>query len=67
MLAPTQKTAPAKLVHHPSTLLDDLFVHTLASPAWLQFDEQIAQQLAAFEEQHREYFTPQAVRKSIGR
>ena len=67
MLAPTQKTAPAKLVHHPSTVLDDLCVHTLASPAWAQFDEQITQRLAAFEEQNRQHFTPQAVRKSIGR
>ncbi len=67
MLAPTQKPAPAKLVHHPSSVLDDLCTYTLANPAWAEFDEQISRQLTAFEDHHRDHFTPQAVRKSLGR
>lgn len=69
MVAPIQNPtpAPATLIHHPSTALDDLCRFTLASPGWAQFDEQISRQLTAFEEQNRGYFTPQAVRKSLGR
>jgi hypothetical protein len=67
MLAPTQKLAPTTLVHHPSTVLDDLCAYTLANSAWSQFDGQISQQLAKFEEQNRKHWTPVAVRKSLGR
>jgi hypothetical protein len=69
MVAPIQnpKTQPAPLIHHPSTVLDDLCRFTMATPSWVAFDEQISLQLAAFEEQNRGHFTPQAVRKSLGR
>ena len=67
MLAPTQKPAPATLIHHPSTVLDDLCAFTLANPAWVQFDEQLSHEIAAFEEQHRQLWTPKAVRQSLGR
>ncbi len=69
MLAPTQKPAAAPLVHHPTTALDDLCAFTLANAAWAAFDEQLSQQVATFEEQHRDYWTPnpKAVRQSLGR
>jgi hypothetical protein len=66
MLAPTQKPAPA-LIHHPWTVLDDLCAFSLANEAWARFDQQISEQVAAFEEDHRQNFTPNAVRKSLGR
>jgi hypothetical protein len=67
MLKPAEiKTAPP-LVHHPWTVLDDLCSFDLANPAWAEFDERISEQLRQLEEKNRAYFTPQAVRKLLGR
>jgi hypothetical protein len=66
MLASTPTPAPA-LIHHPSTVLDDLCAFTFANEHWVHFDEQISEQLAKFEDEHRQFFTPKAVRKSLGR
>jgi hypothetical protein len=67
MLAPTQKPATKPLVHHPSAVLDDLCSFTNATPHWLVFDEQISEQLKALEAANRKYWTPKAVRHSLGR
>lgn len=67
MLAPTQKPALTTLVHHPSAVLDDLCSFKNATPGWLIFDEQIREQLSALEEANRKYWTPKAVRQSLGR
>ncbi len=68
MVAPIQSPKPSPtLIHHPSTVLDDLCIFTLASSGWAQFDEHISQQLAAFEERNRQHWTPRAVRTSLGR
>jgi hypothetical protein len=66
MLKPVEKTKPA-LIHHPSTVLDDLCVFGLANESWVSFDEKINEQLREFEERNRAYFTPQAVRRSLDR
>jgi hypothetical protein len=67
MLAPTQKVAPKPLVHHPWAVLDDLCSFTNATPHWLIFDEQISEQLKSLEDANRKYWTPKAVRQSLGR
>jgi hypothetical protein len=66
MTTPTTKTTP-KLIHHPSTVLDDLCAFDLTHEAWVQFDEQLTEQLREYEEAHRSDFTPRAVRESLGR
>ena len=66
MTTPTTKKTP-KLIHHPSTVLDDLCAFDLTNDAWAQFDERLSDQIRRFEESHEAYFTPQAVRKSLGR
>ncbi len=66
MTTPTTRTAP-NLIHHPSSVLDDLCAFDLTNDAWAQFDEHLTEQIRQFEESHRTYFTPQAVRQSLGR
>jgi len=66
MLTPTTKTAP-KLIHHPSTVLDDLCAFDLTHEAWVVFDEKLTAQLRRYEEAHRADFTPKAIRQSLGR
>lgn len=68
MLASTPAQKPATpLIHHPSTVLDDLCAFSLTNEAWVHFDEQISEHLAKFEDEHRQFFTPKGVRKSLGR
>ncbi len=66
MITPTTKPAP-QLIHHPSTVLDDLCAFDLTHDAWARFDEQLTEQIRRFEETHRDYLTPQGVRQSLGR
>lgn len=67
MTKSTPKTEAPRLIHHPSAVLDDLCVYGTQHQAWAEFDRQLTEQLAKYEEQHRSLFTPQAVRKSLGR
>jgi hypothetical protein len=67
MLTPTTKPAPVKLIHHPSTVLDDLCAFDLTHEAWVLFDEKLTALLLQYEEAHRADFTPKAVRQSLGR
>jgi hypothetical protein len=66
MLKPAEKTATT-LIHHPTAVLDDLCAFDLANEAWALFDEQITAQIRGLEEANRAYFTPRAVRESLGR
>ena len=66
MLTPTTKTTRT-LIHHPSTVLDDLCAFDLTHEAWARFDEQLTAQIRKFEEDHRDQFTPKAIRQSLGR
>jgi hypothetical protein len=66
MLTPTTKTAP-KLIHHPSTVLDDLCAFDLTHEAWVVFDEKLTELLLKYEQSHLADFTPKAVRQSLGR
>ena len=66
MTTPTTKAAP-KLIHHPSTVLDDLCAFDLTHDAWARFNEQLSDQIARFEEDHRAFFVPKAARQSLGR
>ena len=66
MTTPTTKTSK-KLVHHPSSVLDDLCAFDLTHDAWVQFDEHLTEQIRRFEESHRDHFTPKAIRQSLGR
>ena len=65
MTTPTK--LPPQLIHHPSTVLDDLCAFDLTHDAWARFDEQLTGQIALYEETHQSYITPQAVRQSLGR
>lgn len=67
MTQPTLKTPKQPLVHHPSDVLDRFGQYDATSSAWVAFDEHLSQQLCQFEEANRRYWTPQAVRRSIGR
>ena len=67
MLTPTTKPAPVKLIHHPSTVLDDLCAFDLTHEAWALFDEKLTEQLRQYEAAHQDLFTPKAVRQSLGR
>jgi hypothetical protein len=66
MTTPTTKAAP-KLIHHPSTVLDDLCTFDLTHDAWVQFDESLTEQLRRYEDAHQADFTPEAIRQSLGR
>jgi hypothetical protein len=66
MLTPTTKTTRT-LVHHPSSVLDDLCAFDLTNEAWARFDENLTGQIRKFEEAHRDHFTPKAIRQSLGR
>ena len=66
MLTPTTKPAP-QLIHHPSTVLDDLCAFDLTHEAWVLFDEKLTEQLRQYEVDHQDLFTPKAVRQSLGR
>lgn len=66
MTTPTTKPAP-KLIHHPSTVLDDLCAFDLTHDAWVQFDERITDQLRRYEQAHQADFTRRGIRQSLGR
>jgi hypothetical protein len=67
MTQPITKSVPQPLVHHPSDALDRFCRCDDTSAAWVAFDEQVTEQLEKFEEANRCYFTPQTLRRSIGR
>lgn len=67
MTQPIAKTAKQPLIHHPSDALDLFCRCDESSAAWVAFDEQLTEQLLKLEESNRQYWTPQAVRRSIGR
>ena len=67
MSKPTTKLTPAGLVHRPSSELDIFGDYGIATPAWIAFDEQISVRLDELEQRNRQYWVPQAVRKSLGR
>ena len=67
MTQPITKTAKQPLVHHPSDALDSFGCYDDTSTAWVAFDEQLTEQLHKLEEENRHYWTPKAVRRSIGR
>ena len=67
MTQPIAKTVPQPLVHHPSDALDSFCRCDDTSAAWVAFDEQLTEQLQKLEEENRRYWTPKAVRRSIGR
>ena len=67
MTQPITKTAKQPLVHHPSDALDSFCRCDETFAAWVAFDEQLSEQLHKLEEENRQYWTPKAVRRSIGR
>jgi hypothetical protein len=67
MLKPIENTAERPLIHHPSDALDPCVQYDASNAAWTRFDEQLSLQLREFEEQNRRFWTPQAVRRAIGR
>ena len=67
MTQPIAKTAKQPLVHHPSDALDNFCRCDDTSTAWVAFDEQLSEQLKKLEVENRRYWTPKAVRRSIGR
>jgi hypothetical protein len=67
MTQPTLKTAPQPLVHHPSDALDSFCRCDDTSATWVAFDEQLTGQLHKLEQANRRYWTPKAIRRSIGR
>jgi hypothetical protein len=67
MTQPITKTAKQPLVHHPSDALDHFGSYDATSAAWVAFDEQLTVQLRKLEDENRQYWTPKAVRRSIGR
>jgi hypothetical protein len=66
MTTPTTKPAPI-LIHHPSTVLDDLCAFDLTHDAWARFNEQLSDQIARFEQAHRAFFVPKAAGSARGR
>jgi hypothetical protein len=67
MTKPVTKTAAPPLVHHPSDALDNFGRYDATSTPWVAFDEHLTEQLQQFEEANRRYWTPKAIRRSIGR
>ena len=67
MTQPIAKTAQQPLVHHPSDALDSFCRCDETFAAWVAFDLELTEQLQKLEEQNRRYWTPKAVRRSIGR
>ena len=68
MTTPTTKIKSApKLIHHPSTVLDDLCAFDLTHNAWVQFDVRITDQLRRYEEAHQPNITRRGIRQSLGR
>ena len=67
MSKPITKLTPAGLVHRPSSELDIFADYVVATPAWIVFDEKISVSLDELEQNNRQYWIPQAVRKSLGR
>jgi hypothetical protein len=67
MTQPTLKSAAQPLVHHPSDALDSFGCYNDTSAPWVAFDEELTEQLRQLEEENRRYWTPKAIRRSIGR
>jgi hypothetical protein len=67
MTQPTDKTGLPALVHHPSAVLDGLCTYDAENADWLQFDRHLTAELARLEAENQRYFTPQALRQSLGR
>jgi hypothetical protein len=67
MTQPIANTASRPLVHHPSDALDSFCRCDETFTAWVAFDEQLTEQLQKLEEENRQFWTPKAVRRSIGR
>ena len=67
MTKPITKKAAPPLVHHPSDALDTFGRYDATSTSWVAFDEHLTQQLTKLENANRPYWTPNAIRRSIGR
>ena len=67
MTQPTLKSTAQPLVHHPSDALDSFGRYDDTSAAWVAFDEQLTEQLCQLEKENRRFWTPKAIRRSIGR
>ena len=66
MTKPALKTAAQPLVHHPSDALDQFGCFDSTNTSWAAFDCDLSDQLQKFEEENRRYWTPKALRRSIG-
>jgi hypothetical protein len=55
MASHTENVSRAPLVHHPSDALDCFGRYDSSSRAWSDFDVEITQQVADFEESHPQY------------
>jgi hypothetical protein len=67
MTQSTSKPATRPLVHHPSDVLDQFCQCDASSASWAKFDAQLSADLTAFEEAHRDWFTPKALLRTLGR
>jgi hypothetical protein len=67
MTQPVTKTAKQPLIHHPSDVLDSFGRYDETSTAWVAFNQQLTEQLKKLEDENRPYWTPKAIRRSIGR
>lgn len=67
MLKPIANPTAPPLVHHPSDALDLYGRYDATSTPWVEFDRHLSEQLGDLEEKNRRYWTPKAIRRSIGR
>ena len=66
MLKPIEKTATRQpLIHHPSDVLDSFCQYEVTDRSWLDFDQDISQQLIELEFANRRFIRvrPQAARR----
>ena len=67
MTKPITKKADLPLIHHPSDALDTFGRYDATSTPWVAFDQHLTEQLTSLEDKNRRYWTPKAIRRSIGR
>jgi hypothetical protein len=58
MLKPVEKPKRQPLIHHPSNVLDVFGQYDATNHQWLEFDDSVSQQLAAFEARNQQYLRP---------